>query len=160
MTSPERVVFDCNVYFQALTSPRGPARRLLSYASSGTVSLYVSEYALDELRGVTARPYIIQKYRLNAAIVADFINEVRALATCLDSVPHVFNFPRDPKDAHYVDLALAVDAKLIVSRDKDLLSLRNAGTAEGRDFMSRYPALLILTPPEVLTLLTTSSSAE
>ena len=34
--------------------------------------------------------------------------------------------------------ARPVHAKLIVSRDKDLLSLRDAGAAEGRDFMSRY----------------------
>jgi predicted nucleic acid-binding protein len=84
---------------------------------------------------------------------SDFVAEIRALAICLDSIPHVFDFPSDPKDAHYVDLALAADAKLIVSRDKDLLSLRDAATSEGRDFMSRYPALLILTPPEVLKLL-------
>lgn len=160
MTSPERVVFDCNVFFQALTSPRGPARRLLSHASSGELSLFVSAYSLDELREVTARPYIVQKYRLDAEVVADFIEEVRALATCVDSVPHVFDFPRDPKDAHYVDLALAVDAKLIVSHDKDLLSLRDAGTSEGRDFLSRYPTLLILTPPEALKLLDATPPSE
>lgn len=44
------------------------------------------------------------------------------------------------------DLALAVDAKLIVSRDKDLLSLRDAATDEARDFSRRYPGLLIFTP--------------
>jgi putative PIN family toxin of toxin-antitoxin system len=156
MTLPERVVFDCNVFFQALTSPLGPAGRLLSYASSGIVSLYVSEGAFDELRGVTARPYIAQKYRLNEQIVSDFIREVCSFATCLDSVPHLFEFPRDPKDAHYVDLALAARAKLIVSRDKDLLSLRDATTADGRNFIAKYPALEILTPPEAIERLAVS----
>ncbi|HEY4233418.1 MAG TPA: putative toxin-antitoxin system toxin component, PIN family [Lacipirellulaceae bacterium] len=72
----------------------------------------------------------------------------------------MFDFPRDPKDAHYVDLALAVNAKLIVSRDKDLLSLRDATTTDGRDFMSRFPALSILTPPEALKLIEKTTPAD
>ena len=160
MTAPERIVFDCNIYFQALTSPRGPARRLLEFAAAGRVSLFVSTYTLDELQDVAARPHILRKYGLESSVVEEFLRDVRSCSTCLESVPHVFDFPRDPSDAHYVDLALAVDAKLIVSRDDDLLSLRDAGTAEGRDFLSRYPTLLILTPPEVLKLLATTRSPE
>jgi uncharacterized protein len=87
-----------------------------------------------------------------------FIANICSFSTFLDSVPHVFDYPRDPKDAHYIDLALVAHAKLIVSRDKDLLPLRDAATAEGRDFIRRFPALSILTPPEALTLLATTSS--
>jgi predicted nucleic acid-binding protein len=68
-------------------------------------------------------------------------------------VPPIFEYPRDPDDAHYVDLAIAADAKLIVSRDNDLLSLRDPATVAGQDFLSRFPLLLILTPPEALRLL-------
>lgn len=93
------------------------------------------------------------KYGLQTEVVADFIADVRSFSTFLDAIPHVFDFPRDPKDAHYVDLAVAAAAKLIVSRDKDLLSLRDATTLEGRDFQTRFPGLLVLTPPELLTLL-------
>jgi putative PIN family toxin of toxin-antitoxin system len=152
-TNPERVVFDCNVFFQALTSPAGPAARLLELASSRDILLFVSVYAIDEIRDVTSRPHIVAKYRLEATVVANFIADISSFATYVDSVPHVFDFGRDPDDAHYVDLALAANARLVVSRDKDLLSLRDAGAAEGRDFMSRYPTLLILTPPEALKLI-------
>jgi predicted nucleic acid-binding protein len=75
------------------------------------------------------------------------------MASLIADVAHVFEFRRDPKDAHYVDLALAVNAKLIVSRDKDLLSLRDASTLEGREFLDRFPMLLILTPTEALQLI-------
>lgn len=153
MTTPERVVFDCNVYFQALTSPRGPARRLLGSAASGELALFISAATVDELSDVASRPHLVAKYGLQATVVADFIANVRSFSTFLDSIPHVFDFPRDPKDAHYVDLAVAADAKLIVSRDQDLLSLRDVATAEGRDFQARFPGLLVLTPPELLTLL-------
>lgn len=39
----ERVVFDCNVYFQALISPAGPAGRLFALAAVQLVELFVSE---------------------------------------------------------------------------------------------------------------------
>ena len=74
-------------------------------------------------------------------------------ATFVDVVPHVFDFPRDPKDAHYVDLAVAASAKLIVSRDKDLLSLADESTPEGQDFKARFPGIAILTPPAMLQML-------
>jgi predicted nucleic acid-binding protein len=64
-----------------------------------------------------------------------------------------FEFPRDPKDARYVDLALAAQAKLIVSRDLDLLFLGDPSTPEGRDFQARFPDVEILTPTELLRLL-------
>ena len=50
MTMPERVVFDCNVFFQALTSPFGPAARLLELASSRDILLFVSVYTQLSIR--------------------------------------------------------------------------------------------------------------
>lgn len=73
MTAPERVVFDCNIYFQALTSPRGPARRVLEYATTGRVSLFTSTYTLDELQDVAARPHILRKYGLQSSVVEAFL---------------------------------------------------------------------------------------
>jgi predicted nucleic acid-binding protein len=53
---------------------------------------------------------------------------------------------RDPDDSHYVNLALAADAKLIVSRDRDLLDLMDNSIPEGLDFQGRFPSLRILDP--------------
>ena len=153
MKKPTRVVFDCNVYFQAFLSESGPAGRLLQGVHDGRLKLYLSQLVLDELRDVLARPHLVQKFKFTAERVESFMSSLVELGTLSADVPHVFDFPRDPDDAHYVDLALAVDAKLIVSRDKDLLSLTDATTTEGRDFMTRYPLLQILTPPGALQLL-------
>lgn len=160
MTRPERVVFDCNVFFQAAISKTGPAHRLLGLVFQGRATLYASAYVLDELTTLTSDPRIKKKYRLGQAYLDEFFAMIRQHATMVDVVPHVFDFGRDPDDAHYVDLAIAADAKLIVSRDKDLLSLRDTATTEGRDFMSRYPALEILTPPEALKLLAATPPSE
>jgi hypothetical protein len=42
--------------------------------------------------------------------------------------------------------ALVTHSKLIVSRDKDLLSLMDLAQPEGKDFRARFPDLRILNP--------------
>lgn len=153
MTATERVVFDCNVYFQALISPLGPAGQLFTQAAAKRLELFISEYVLAELRELTAEVRIQSKYKLTQEVLDEFFDKVSLAATLVDAVPSVFEFPRDPDDAHYVDLAIAASAKLIVSRDKDLLSLADATSPEGQDFHARFPDLAILTPSELLALL-------
>lgn len=153
MSEPDRVVFDCNVYFQALISPTGPAGRLFALACMRRIELFVSEYVLGELRELTADERILKKYKLTQELLEEFFGRVASAAALVQSVPSVFDFPRDPDDAHYVDLAVVTGAKLIVSRDKDLLSLADAATPEGHDFQARFPGIAILTPSELLALL-------
>ena len=45
----ERVVFDCNIYFQALISPNGPAGACLTAAQQGRLQLFVTEHVIQEL---------------------------------------------------------------------------------------------------------------
>jgi putative PIN family toxin of toxin-antitoxin system len=153
MKTPERVVFDCNVYFQAFISEGGPAGRLLQAVHDGRLVLFLSQFVLDELKDVLARPHIVQRFKFTENRVEEFLGSLTELGVVEADVPHVFEYPRDPKDAHYVDLAIAARAKLIVSRDKDLLSLRDASTVEGRDFAARFPSLQILTPTDALQLI-------
>ena len=155
MTTPQGVVFDCNVFFQSLISPTGPARRLFRYVTAGNLTLCVSSQILDELHELITRPEIVSRYRLVEAAIDEFFADITRCSTRIDSVPHVFDLPRDPDDAHYVDLAVAANATLVVSRDKDLLSLRDQGTIEGRDFAARFPEIQILTPPELIALIAT-----
>lgn len=150
---PERVVFDCNVYFQAFLSEQGPAGQLLQAVQDQRLILFASQYVLDELEDILARPAIVARFKFTRKRVAKYLEELSVLWSFTADVPPVFEFPRDPKDAHYVDLAIAVEANLIVSRDKDLLSLMDAATPEGREFANRFPTLQILTPPSALQLI-------
>jgi putative PIN family toxin of toxin-antitoxin system len=153
VSSAERVVFDCNVLIQALISKNGPAHRLFRLAVERRIELFTARYVLAELKAFTAAPRIRTKYRLDDAILNAFFDLIRLHTTLLTDVPRVFDFPRDPADAHYVDLAVAADANLIVSRDKDLLSLKRFDTREGAEFRKRFPGLQILTPPDALKML-------
>ncbi len=47
---------------------------------------------------------------------------------CSVNIANVFVFDRDPKDAKYVDLAISTKADFLVTRDKDLLDLREKGS--------------------------------
>jgi putative PIN family toxin of toxin-antitoxin system len=150
MSLPERAVFDCNVLLQGLISPRGPARRLLDAVNERQLLLFLSAYVIDEFREVASRHKVQRKYHLTDALVEKFCAQLISQATFVDDVPHVFDYPRDPDDAHYIDLAVAAVANLIVSRDQDLLSLKDTSTQSGRDFTARFPAIEILTPPELV----------
>ena len=94
MTLPERAVFDCNVLLQALLSSRGPAGRLLEAAKEGKLTLFISAFVIEELRDVATRPKVQRKYQLSLEMVEQFCRELVGHATVVDSVPHVFDFPR------------------------------------------------------------------
>ena len=49
MTDAVRVVFDCNVFLQALISPGGPAGRCVTLSFQGEIALYCTDHIIDEL---------------------------------------------------------------------------------------------------------------
>lgn len=118
-----RVVFDCNVLFQALISPLRPSRRCVEIAGLGRAHLFVSQFLYEEFIDVTERPGVRQKFHLDSNQVAEFLDRLRAFAVFVDVVPEVFAYGRDRDDAHYINLALAADTRLVVSRDNDLFGL-------------------------------------
>lgn len=67
--------------------------------------------------------------------------------------PEVYRHPHDPDDSAYLNLALKADAQLIVSRDRHLLMLADPDRSEGKEFQSRFPALRIIDPVELLRVL-------
>ena len=89
----------------------------------------VSPAVIAELREVTNRPKVIAKLRLIPGRVEEFFDTVEIAATILDGFPEHFIYQPNPDDAHYVNLALAADAQLVVSRDKDLLDLMDSTQA-------------------------------
>jgi putative PIN family toxin of toxin-antitoxin system len=151
--APERVVCDCNVLFQAFVSAHGPARAVIDAAARKRIHLILSQYVLEEFAGVCMRPHLVERFGMTAQSLADFVHAIEVSGTTIDDVPHVFDLPRGPKDAHFVDLAIVANAQLLVSRDNDLLSLGDPGTPEGRDFAARFPDIKVLTPPQLLAQL-------
>lgn len=150
MSQPRRVVFDCNIFLQAMLSIRGPSFACFARVSRGEVALIVSPYVLAEVRSLPEHPELRRFPSFTVERVDQFLTEVLQRAELVVDVPEVFTYARDPDDAHYVNLAMKAGAALIVSRDKDLLALSDPLRAEGREFRRLFPNLRVLLPQQLL----------
>ncbi|MBA2619571.1 MAG: putative toxin-antitoxin system toxin component, PIN family [Acidobacteria bacterium] len=154
LTEILRVVFDCNVFLQALLNPNGVAAKCVEAVRSGQAKLFVSKATLEEVRDVILRPNILSRLPdADEFQIEAFIEYITSISTFTDSVPHKFDFPRDPKDEMVIDLAVETKADYVVSRDNDLLDLMTGYTDECRDFRRRFRGLKIVNPVEFLKIL-------
>jgi putative PIN family toxin of toxin-antitoxin system len=145
-----RAVFDCMVFFQATARPTGPAARLfIDFVEGGRLALYVSDAIIEEVRDLLGRPRIRAKNpTITDASVEKFVNRIRQVAERIDPVPASFTLSRDPDDEPYLDLAIAVSAGYLVTRDNDMLDLMQDAA-----FRAQYPTLTILDPVALLQTL-------
>jgi predicted nucleic acid-binding protein len=59
-----------------------------------------------------------------------------------------FDFPRDPKDEKFIELAIAGRATHIVTTDHDLLDLADRQDDASKRFRQRLPRAAVITPAE------------
>jgi putative PIN family toxin of toxin-antitoxin system len=109
----------------------------------------VSDAVLAEVRDVLGRPRIrANNPNVTDEMVEDFFRHIDQVSQRIDDVPATCSLPRDPDDEPYLNLALAVDADYLVTRDNDLLDLMQDVT-----FRAQYPGLTILDPVALLQVL-------
>lgn len=141
----EKVVFDCNVFWQIFFSKSGIGARCWHLVATGQVKLIVSQYVLDEIQDVLTRPETQSKFsQATEENVANFIDELINFAVFVPTVSNAFEYPRDPKDVPYINLAVQEDANYIVSRDKDLLDLMTGYDEESKQFRQRFRPLKVV----------------
>src|SRR2546421_12571942 len=100
MSSPVRVVFDCNVYLQILLSARGAAHACWEKVLAGDAILFITSHILDEIRRLPDHKRLRRFGRFTQARVERFIEELLAVATLRAEPTPIFNYARDPDDAH------------------------------------------------------------
>lgn len=141
-----RVVFDCNLFPQAVLSSGGPAAACMDLVDKGKITLVVSPDVLAEARDVLTRPKLTRKFAaLTPERVERFLAHIEARAEMVNDVPHTIELPRDPKDEPYINLAVASGARYLVTRDQDLLDL-----IADESLRRHAPALTILDPVALL----------
>lgn len=123
-----RIVLDTNILISGLLSPTSAPASLLVMWRQGRCELLTAANQLDELIRVTRYPKI--RARLNAAVAGRLINDLRELATLVESLPPVDVSP-DPYDNYLLAIASKARADYLITGDKrDLLGLKKYdGTA-------------------------------
>ncbi|MDX3912745.1 MULTISPECIES: putative toxin-antitoxin system toxin component, PIN family [Olivibacter] len=119
MKKTDFYILDTNTLISAIILPDSVARKAFDKARiSGQI--VVSKETLDEFNGVLVRPkfdkYIPLDLRLE--IIEEFEFVVKHI-----SPKYTITDCRDEKDNKFLELALTVKAKAIITGDKDLLTL-------------------------------------
>ncbi len=143
------VVFDCMILLQAAANPRGEAGRAYSAVEAGSVQLVMSQATRYEAHDVLNRERIRAKLpSLTDERVATILDSMDFYALPVEVVPSAMRLPRDPKDEKYLNLAIATNAKYLVTRDNDLLELMFDEV-----FRTAHPKLEIVEPTKFLNRL-------
>jgi putative PIN family toxin of toxin-antitoxin system len=131
-----RVVADTNTVVSAFLWG-GPPKRVLDAAREQRIHLLTSAALLAELEEVLTRAKFAARIARIETTPAALLRQYRALVGIVR--PTVITpISRDPDDDQVLAAALAAGAELIVSRDKDLLTL---SPFEGIPILTAHEAL-------------------
>ena len=115
-------MIDTNVVLDLLHFEDAIARPLRLVLEAGRVRCAASAATLDELQRVLAYP----EFDLDAARQAVLFARYRALSEAAQTIGVCAGLPRcsDPDDQKFIELAAAVGAQGLVSKDRAVLKLR------------------------------------
>ncbi len=114
---PPVVVADTNILVRALTGGPGSSVTLQLW-QSGQIQLTFCAETLSELADVLNRPHLRRYFTLDNAL--RLLTLLRQNGTWIKSIRDNA-WCRDPKDDVFINLAIAANARFIVSADLDLI---------------------------------------
>jgi putative PIN family toxin of toxin-antitoxin system len=118
-----RVVIDTNVLVSAALKDRGPEKVILFVVAESDIEWVVSPTILEEYREVLGR----KKLGLPAPILERWIALLDAVTLPIDLAGVTAKLPRDPKDAPFLECALAAEADFLITGDRDFTEARKLG---------------------------------
>jgi putative PIN family toxin of toxin-antitoxin system len=125
-----KAVFDTTTLVSALLTPKGVSAQLLKHAVAGAFELWLSDDILAETRDVLFnREHLRLNFTYTNRDVAEFCLLLKTFARIAVDLPSL-QVSRDPEDDYVLATALAADASYLVTRDKDLLTLKTYQTVE------------------------------
>ena len=135
-----RIVLDTNILISAFVSRRGASAQILAYCQFGELELLISPETVDELRRVLAYPDIRKRLIYSDEQIEGLLAFLELTAVSLTPPTGVRAVPADADDDKFVALALAGEARYIVSGDSHLLEV------------GAYQGIAILKPAAFLRL--------
>lgn len=119
MPNPQlRVVLDTNVYISATLSPNGLSGRVWEFAHQRRFRLITSPFIVNETGKVLRRLSKVQEQAVTRRL-----KEIAHIAEIIQPTTSL-QVVRDPNDNPIVECAVDGKADMIVSLDKDLLTLK------------------------------------
>jgi len=142
-----RVVPDCNILLQAAAHREGPSGRCFDLARSIHFDLFASRTMFQKFRATASKPAVRTHLpSLTPLRIRQFVVLLERRAQFVRRVARTAPIVRDAKDQIYLDLAAAVGADFLITRDHDLLDLMTQHTIAAKEFRSRSRPLRIVTP--------------
>ena len=135
-----RAVIDTSILIRALIKPQGTVGPVLQGLRNADYQLLYSDPLLAELAEVLARPRLRAKYSLTTEDIATVLSLILVRGEPVVPARRI-DVCRDPTDNMVLEAAVAGQADVVVSGDKDLLTL------------SPFEAIPILSPATFLRLL-------
>lgn len=136
-----RLVLDTNVVVSGLLWDGRPAQ-LVDAAQTAGLELVTSRVLLAELTRILRRAKFAKAIVASGASLEDLVLGYAELATLVTPTPIPPTVIDDPDDDHVLACALAGDAELVVSGDRDLLLLK------------AFRGISIVTPAEAMRIVT------
>jgi len=136
---------DTNIHLRGLLNARSACGAVVDICDRRAVVLLLSKPVLSEYRDVLKDPGIVERYPdLTAENVDLALRRLRYVGETLRTRQTFFDFPRDPRDSKFIELAIAGRASHIVSGDKDMLSLNSGYGDAAKRFRQRAPSTRVV----------------
>jgi putative PIN family toxin of toxin-antitoxin system len=117
-----RVIFDTNVVVSAALKDRVPETVVLFVAEHADFEWVASRDIIAEYEDVLQRP----KFQLPESVIQRWRDAFRQFVTVVE-VEQTIAFPRDVKDAKFLECALSAGAHYLVTGDKDFEEAQKVG---------------------------------
>lgn len=153
LTDPFRLVLDTNVLLAGLVSNSSASQKVVDSLQARKAIPLLSPPVLGEYRAVLLHPAIAERFpNLTSRRVELALHRLRYIGDEYRTVRAKFEFERDPRDAKFIELAIAGEAIHLVTMDPDLLSLPTARTDAGKRFRQRAGRLTVQTPQSFIQM--------
>jgi putative PIN family toxin of toxin-antitoxin system len=146
-SKPYRVILDTNIVVRAFINLASPSGQILKACERRQILAILSAEVLTEYRAILRRPSLLERYpELEKPEVDVSVERLIYISDFYRRVGVRFPFPRDPKDAPFLELAIAGRATHLITTDQDLLGLAGGRDEASKRFRKRAPGVSLLRP--------------
>lgn len=144
-------MLDTNVLLAGLVSEFSASQKIVDALQARVAIPLLSRSVVAEYRSVLLHPEILARFPvLTQRRVAMALHRLAYVGDAYHSIRTRFTFPRDPRDAKFIELAITGHATHLVTLDPDLLSLPTERSDTGKRFRHRLSRMKVSKPGAML----------